>query len=133
MPRIAEPCPGDVLVVGPPHVRWIVYELNRGYVAAAYIAGRLVRRDTAGWWTAGFDGDRSSVPDLDVILAAGTAPAGWNVPAEQNALCDVAATLDSIKTTNTSPCVGRPNVIDDIERPTLDGQWSAWVAHRGSA
>ncbi|HXH58907.1 hypothetical protein [Iamia sp.] len=80
------PCPGahpgEVIAIGPDH-RWIAYATAGVMVAACYLEGRLLRRDLAGWWTAGPRGQRHPVQDRTVAALLGTAPDGWPVLDEQ--------------------------------------------------
>lgn len=84
--RVAHPCPGarpgETIAVGPGH-RYIAYQADGMMVAALYIHGRLLRRDLAGWWTAGPRGQRHPVPDLTVADLLGTVPDEWPILDEQ--------------------------------------------------
>ncbi len=73
---------GEAIAIGPGY-RWVAYECDGTMAAAAYVRGRLLRRDIAGWWVAGARGERSAVADLDVAPLVGTVPAEWPVLAEQ--------------------------------------------------
>ncbi|HXH57704.1 hypothetical protein [Iamia sp.] len=80
------PCPGarpgETIAAGPGY-RWIVYVTDDVVAAACYADGRLLRRDLAGWWTAGPRGQRHPVADRTVAAIVGTAPDGWPVLDEQ--------------------------------------------------
>lgn len=73
---------GDTLAEG--HVyRWVAYELSAGdMVAALYVEGRLLRRDTRGWWVANFHGRRIPVKGDPVAYLHGTHPPGWDLHPE---------------------------------------------------
>lgn len=77
--------PGEVIAIGPAH-RWIAYQTDGHVVAACYLAGGLLRRDLAGWWTATFLGERNPVADSTVAPLVGSVPDGWPVLACQGPL-----------------------------------------------
>lgn len=87
--------PGETIALGPDY-RWLAYETEGQVAAACYVAGRLLRRDMAGWWVAGPRGERHPVPDRIVAALVGTAPEGWPVLAEQAPLLGVAALRDEV-------------------------------------
>lgn len=80
------PCPGarpgETIAAGPGY-RWLAYQTDGTMCAACYCDGRLLRRDVAGWWSAGPRGQRHSVADRSVAALLGTAPDGWPVLDEQ--------------------------------------------------
>lgn len=87
--------PGELIAVGP-RARWVAYQVDGQVVAAVYLGGRLLRRDLAGWWTAGPRGERCPVSDVDVAPLVGTAPDGWPVLAELEPLLGVEALADVV-------------------------------------
>jgi len=80
------PCPGarpgETIAVGPTY-RWMAYAATDEMVAACYVDGRLLRRDVAGWWCAGWPGERLPMADGAVAPLVGSPPDGWPVLAEQ--------------------------------------------------
>lgn len=87
--------PGETIAIGPGY-RWAAYGIDGTVVAACYLGGRLLRRDLAGWWTAGPRGERHPVPDRTVAALLGTVPAGWPVRAEQAPLLGAAVLRDRV-------------------------------------
>ncbi len=80
--------PGELIAIGP-RARWLAYQVDGQVVAAVYLGGRLLRRDLAGWWTAGPRGERCAVADVAVAALVGCIPDSWPVLAEQAPLLGV--------------------------------------------